>query len=375
VKRTSRGEKWTVYGDALPLWVADMDFAVAEPIRRVLQRAIDASDLGYPIHPLPTDLPELFAARMRERFGWAVEPRRVEVLTDVVQGMNVALLQLSAPGDGAVVQTPIYSPFLRSVEETGRRLAENPLALGPRGYEVDLDGLRRAAAGARILLLCHPHNPSGRCFRRAELEAIAEVALAHDLSVVSDEIHADLVLSGERFVPFASLGPEVAARTLTLTSASKALNVAGLRCAVGVFGGDALRRRFLGLPRHVRGGIGILGFEATRAAWRHGQPWLDAALEHLRGNRDFVARTVAASLPGVVHHAPEATYLAWLDCRALELRPSPFRFFLERAGVALSDGATFGTPGAGFVRLNFATSRKIVAEALERMAKALQERG
>jgi cystathionine beta-lyase len=374
VKRTSRGEKWTVYGDALPLWVADMDLPVAEPIRRVLQRAVDTSDLGYPIHPLPTDLPELFAARMRERFGWEVEPRRVEVLTDVVQGMNVALLQLTAPGDGAIVQTPIYAPFLRSVEETGRRLAENPLALGPRGYEVDLDGLRRAAAGARILLLCHPHNPSGRLFTRAELEAMAAIALEHDLAVVSDEIHADLVLSGERFVPFASLGPEVAARTLTLTSASKAFHIAGLRCAVGVFGSDEMRRRFLGLPRHVRGGIGILGFEATRAAWRHGQPWLDAVLEHLRANRDFVARTIAEALPGVVHHPPQATYLAWLDCRALELRPSPFRFFLERAGVALSDGAGFGRPGQGFVRLNFATSRKIVAEALERMAKALQAR-
>ncbi len=373
VRRTSRGEKWTLYPeDVLPLWVADMDFAVAEPIRRVLQRAVDTSDLVYPIHPLPTDLPELFAARMRERFGWRVEPRRVELLTDVVQGMNVALLQYSAPGDGAIVQTPIYAPFLRSVAETGRRLAENPLGQGPAGYEVDLDGFRRAAAGARVLLLCHPHNPSGRLFTRAELEAMAEIALANDLVVVSDEIHADLVLSGEPFVPFASLSPEVEARTLTFTSASKAFNIAGLRCAVGVFGSDDLRRRFLGLPRHVRGGIGILGFEATRAAWRHGQPWLDAVQGHLRANRDFVARTVAQSLPGVVHHRPEATYLAWLDCRALGLEPSPFRFFLERAKVALSDGATFGTPGRGFVRLNFATSRRIVGEALERMAKALQ---
>jgi cystathionine beta-lyase len=375
VRRTSRGEKWTTYpSEALPLWVADMDFAVAEPIRRVLQRAVDTSDLGYPVHPLPTDLPEIFAERSRERFGWAVEPRRVEILTDVMQGVYVGLQQLSAPGDGVVVQTPIYSPFLRAVDETGRRLAENPLALGPAGYEVDLDGFRRAAAGARILLLCHPHNPSGRVFRRAELEALAEAVLRHDLFVVSDEIHGDLQLAGEAFAPFASLSPEVAARTLTLTSASKAFNIAGLRTAVAVFGSDEIRRRFLAVPRHVRGGINILGLEATRAAWLHGQPWLDAARAYLRANRELVAGAVAASLPGVKHHPPEATYLAWLDCRELRLEPSPFRFFLERAQVALSDGAVFGKPGEGFVRLNFASSRRIVSEALERMAKALAER-
>ena len=374
-RRTSRGEKWTQYGaEALPLWVADMDFAVAEPIRRVVQHAVDISDFVYPVHPAPTDLPELFAARARARFGWELEPGRVEILTDVMQGVYVGLQQLSQPGEGVVVQTPIYAPFLRSVKETGRRLAENPLVLGPRGYELDADGFRRAAAGARILLLCHPHNPTGRVFRRAELETMAEAVLANDLAVVSDEIHADLVHGDERFVPFASLSPEIAARTLTLSSASKAFNIAGLRCAVAVFGSDELRRRFLAVPRHVRGGINILGIEATRAAWRHGQPWLDAARAYLRGNRDLVARAVAATLPGVVHHPPEATYLAWLDCRALGLEPSPFRFFLERAKVALSDGATFGAPGAGFVRLNFATSRSLVTEALERMAKALAER-
>jgi cystathionine beta-lyase len=335
-KRASRGEKWATYPpDALPLWVADMDFALAPPIRRVLERAVATSDLGYPIHPAPTDLPDVFAARARERFGWAIEPRSVELLTDVVQGMIVGVDRLSAPGDGVVVQTPIYRPFLRVVEEFGRRL---------------------------------------RVFRRAELEAVAEIALSRGLFVVSDEISADLVLSGERFVPFASLGPDVAARTLTLSSASKAFNIAGLRTAVGVFGSDEVRRRFLSLPRHVRGGIGILGLEATRAAWLEGGPWLDAALDYLRGNRELVARTVRDSLPGVVYHPGEATYLAWLDCRALGLRPSPFRFFLEKAKVALSDGPSFGAPGEGFVRLNFATSRAILSEALERMAKALSER-
>ena len=374
-KRTSLGEKWTKYGkEALPLWVADMDFAVAEPIRRALQRHVDASDLGYPVHPDPTDLPEIFAARAAEKYGWPVDPARVEVITDVMQGVYVGIQQLSEPGAGVVVQTPVYNPFFGAVRGTGRKLVTAPLAQGAARWEIDLDVLRRAAGEARVLLLSHPHNPTGRCFARPELEAIAEIALAHDLTVISDEIHADLLLAEERFVPFASLAPEVAARTLTLNSASKAFHIAGLRCAVAVFGSDAIKRRFGGVPRHVRGGINILGFEATRAAWLHGGPWLEAVVAHLRGNRDFVARTVAESLPGVVHHPPEATYLAWLDCRALGLEPSPFRFFLDRAGVALSDGATFGAPGEGFVRLNFATSRAIVSEALERMAKALAGR-
>ncbi len=371
--RRSRGEKWTSYPeDVLPLWVADMDYPVAEPIREALQWAVDRPDLGYPIHPRPTDLPALLETRCLARFGWRIEPRRVEIITDVVQGIFVALQQFSREGEGAVIQTPIYPPFLGAVDEMRRRRIENPLRLGERGYEVDLDGLRAVAPDARMLLLCNPHNPSGRAFRRDELEGILAIAEECDLVVVADEIHADLVFPGARHIPFASLSPAAEARTITLTSASKAFNVAGLRCAVAIFGSADLRRRFLEFPRHLRGGIGILGIEATRAAWREGDAWLAEVLGHLEANRDFVTRTVAEALPGVRLHPAEATYLAWLDCRELGLEPSPYRFFLDRAKVALSDGAAFGAPGRGFVRLNFATARPLLAEALERMAKALR---
>jgi cystathionine beta-lyase len=212
-------------------------------------------------------------------------------------------------------------------------------------------------------------------FERHELEGLAALAIERDLVVISDEIHCDLVYSGRTHVPFATLGPEVEARTITLTSASKTWNIAGLRCAVAAFGSDALKRRFLTVPRHLRGGIGTLGLLATEVAWRHGEPWAARALAYLDGNRRFIADFLRERLPAVRYAPPEATYLAWLDCRALELPGSPQRFFLERAGVALSDGAVFGTAGEGFVRLNFATSRAIVAEILERMAKAVQERG
>jgi cysteine-S-conjugate beta-lyase len=375
-RRPSLGEKWSTYPDeVLPLWVADMDFPVAEPIRRVLRAAVENSDLGYPIHPAPTDVAEITAARMQQRFGWRPDASHIEILTDVVQGIYVAIAQFSQPGDGVLLQTPIYAPFLHSVRDTKRNLIENPLRLEAQGYAIDVEGLRTAAArGARILLLCNPHNPSGRVFRAAELEAVAEIALQHDLLVVSDEIHADLVYSGHRHVPFASLSPEVGARTITLTAASKAFNVAGLRCAVGIFGSGSLKRQFCALPRHVRGGIGVLGIEALRAAWRHGQPWLDQVVAYLEANRDHLEAFVRDSLPGVSLHAPQATYLGWLDCRSLELGSDPYAFFLQHAKVALSDGARFGAPGRGFLRINFATSRNILSEALERMRKALVER-
>jgi cystathionine beta-lyase len=377
LRRSGRSEKWGAYPeDVLPAWVADMDFPIAEPIRRALRRAVEDSDLGYPIHPAPTDVPEVAAARMQQRFGWSPDIGCVEILTDVVQGMYVALQQFSEPGDGVVVQTPIYPPFLGSVRATKRRLVENPLALGEDGYGVDLDGLRQAAAdGARILLLCNPHNPSGRVLRRQELEGIADIALSSELVVVSDEIHADLVYTGHRHVPFASLSSEIAARTITLSAASKAFNVAGLRCAVAIFGAPELKRRFCALPRHLRGGIGVPGIEALRAAWRHGQPWLDQVLAYLEGNRDLLADFVSDAFAGIRWHRPEATYLGWLDCRDLGLEPDPGSFFLERARVALSDGAAFGAPGRGFVRVNFGTSRAILSEVLERMAKALHDRG
>jgi cystathionine beta-lyase len=325
------------------------------------------------MHPRPTALPGVFAERMKARFGWQVDPRRVELLTDVVQGLYVALQVYAGEGDGAVIQPPIYPPFYEAVRETGRREVSNPLRLGEGGFELDLDGLRRAIdARTRVLLFCNPHNPGGRVFTRSELQALLAIAEEHDLVVVSDEIHQDLVYSGHRHVPFASLGPEAEARSVTLTSATKAFNIAGLRCAVAVFGSDELKRRFLAVPRHTRGGLSGLGIAATLAAWRHAQPWQDEVMAYLEGNRRFVGQFLKEHLPGVRCHLPEATYLAWLDCRELDLGQDPQAFFLERARVALSAGPSFGAAWQGFARLNFATARPILTEVLERMAAALK---
>ncbi len=371
--RRKRGEKWREYApDVLHAWVADMDFPVAEPITKHLLECVALGDLGYPVNPRPGDLPTVFAKRMLDRFGWQVDPQNVVVLTDVVQGIYIALQTLSEPGDGVALQTPVYPPFLNAVKDVGRRQLNSPLVLGPRGYEIDFDDLAaQLDARARIFLLCNPQNPTGRVFTRRELERLAELALARDLIVIADEIHGDLTFPGHRHVPFASLGPEVEARTITLTSATKAFNIAGLRCSIAAFGSNELKRRFNTVSRHVRGGIGTLGLSTTEVAWTSAQPWLDEVLAYLDGNRRSLAEFIQRRMPRIGYRPPESTYLAWLDCRALELAPDPFTHFLERARVGLSDGRRFGPGGEGFVRLNFATSRAILEQILERMAGSL----
>ena len=371
--RARQSSKWTVYPpDVLPAWVADMDFALAAPIEAAVAARVAGHDLGYPKTYAASGLAEVFAARAGARYGWQVDPARVEFLGDVVQGLYLALLTLAEAGDGVLVQTPIYPPFLQAVGDTGRRLVECPLIPGPHGFEIDFAALDKACeAGVKVLMLCHPHNPTGRAFTRGELEDFAVLVRRHHLWVVSDEIHADLMLVDRPHIPFASLGEDIAARTLTLTSASKAFNIAGLCLAAAVCGSAALQSRYARLPAHVRGGRSSLGMAAAHAAWTAGDAWLAAVKAQLLTNRDRVAAFVAERWPQVRHFAPEATYLAWLDCRALALGEEPYRFFLREARVALSDGPTFGAPGVGCTRLNFATSPAILDEILARLDKAL----
>jgi len=374
VLRTRKSEKWNTYPrDVLPAWVAEMDFPLAEPIDRVVREALDRWDLGYPVGLRDTGICEAFAARMSERFGWTIEPRRVEVLSEVVQGLFIGLEAYAGKGEGAIVQTPIYPPFLGAVEETGRRLVENRMVHGSAGFEVDVDALERAVdGGTRVLMICNPHNPSGRVYTRAELEALAEIVLANDLVVLSDEIHCDLIYDGRTHIPFATLAPEVAARTVTLNSASKAFNTPGLRCAVAHFGSVDLQERFAArFPRHVRGGIGILGLYATIAAWNESQPWLDEVVPHLQANRDHLLEQVAARWPEIRCAPSEGTYLAFLDCSALGLEGDPAAHFLRHGRVALSAGRAFGPGWERYVRVNFATSREILDELIVRMQRAL----
>lgn len=374
--RARRGKKWSTYGgDVLAAWVADMDLPAPEPVLRALGEAVQHSDLGY-AHLAPEEgVPAALAGHLQRRFDWRIDPARVEALADVVQGLYVALDRYSEPGDGAVIMTPIYPPFLHAVAETQRRPIYHRLELGPGGYEIDFDRLRNALDDrTRVLMLCNPHNPTGRAFTRTELEGLAAIVLERELVVLADEIHADMLFDERTHIPFATLSNDIAARTVTFTSATKAFNIAGLRCAVAVFGSEELQTRFNSLPKHFRGGVNGFGMRATRVAWDECEEWLDLARAYLQANRDLMSNFIAERMPDVGHVPPEATYLAWLDCGRLDLKPSPFDFFLQRARVALSNGADFGPGGAGFVRLNFATSRPILEEILERMASALNGR-
>jgi cystathionine beta-lyase len=374
VLRARKSEKWNTYpADVLPAWVAEMDFPLADPIARVLQQALDRWDFGYPIALRETGVCDAFAARMADRFDWSIDPRRVEVLSEVVQGLFIGLEAYSGKGEGAVVQTPIYPPFLSAVEQTGRRLVENRLVHGSAGFELDIDGLAAAVdGGTRVLMLCNPHNPTGRVYTRSELEALAEIVLRHDLVVLSDEIHCDLLYDGRAHIPFATLAPELAARTVTLNSASKAFNIPGLRCAVAHFGSAELQQRFNSrFPRHVRGGVGILGLYASIAAWNESQAWLDEVVAYLQSNRDHLREQVATRWPQIGFPITEGTYLAWLDCRALELEREPAAHCLRHGRVALSAGRGFGSGWERYMRVNFATSREILDEVITRMQTAL----
>ena len=373
--RRRRGTKWTRYPpDVLPAWVADMDFDMVEPIRAGLARLMQANDLGYAPKLPASGLPEAFAAFAARRFpGWEVAPERMVAIADIVQGIHLAIEAFTRPGDGVCTLTPVYPPFLQAVAQTGRRLDRCTMVQGQGRYEIDFDALRAAIdERTRLLLLCTPHNPLGRVFDREELEALARIAIERDLVVVADEIHADIVYRGSRHIPFASLGPEVETRTVTMTSATKSFNIAGLRCAVVLFGSDRLAERFSAWPEHIRGAVSSFGMEATRIAWTECDEWLDALLAHLEGNRDFLHAFVAERLPGIRMVLPAATYLGWLDCREYGLDPGPYQWFLDRARVGFNDGRDFGDGGEGHVRINFATSRGILAQVLERMEEALR---
>lgn len=374
--RRRRGNKWRNYPpDVLPAWIADMDFAAAPPILALLRDMVDASDLGYPLKPPLEPLHAAMVERMRRRYGWDFDGARIETIGDVLQGIYIALETLGEAGQGTWLHTPAYPPLLVAAAETHRPAIHDPLLPTETGFALDQERMERALPdNARFLLLCNPHNPTGRVFTRAELEHMAELALRRDLVILSDEIHADLVYPNHRHVPIASLAPEIAERTVTFTSATKAFNIAGLRCAFAVFGSEALQRRFNQFPRRLRGGLNAFGAEATLAAWTRCDDWLASIMTYLDDSRQMIAGAVGDHLPGVVYRVPQATYFAWIDCRGLGLDEEPYDFFLREARVALMPGPEFGPEGAGWTRINFATSREILDQIFERMAASLSAR-
>jgi cystathionine beta-lyase len=364
-RRGTDSVKWGRYAgrDVFPLWVADMDFAVAPAIEEALRRRVAHGVFGY-AEPWPS-LVEAVLAHLAGEYAWAVEPDWLVWLPGVVPGLNVAC---RAVGGGAFTATPIYPPFLSA----SGQLATAPLRRGAAGWEWDLSAVEAALTPeTRLFLLCHPHNPVGRAWDEAELQAVDALAARRGLIVCSDEIHCGLVLeSGRRHLPYATISPEAARRSITLMSPSKTFNVAGLGCAFAVIPEPSLRRRFVRAMRGLVPHVNLLGLTACEAAYRDGGDWHRQLLDYLRGNRDRVMAAVAAE-PRLRTTRVEATALAWIDARGTGLA-HPWRAF-EAAGVGLSDGRDFGPAGLcdGYVRLNFGCSRALLDEALKRLRGAL----
>ncbi len=375
-RRSTASNKWRKYGpDVLPLWVADMDFASPEPVVRALRERAEHPVYGYLFEE--PEFFEVFTDRLQKRYGWRVPPEAVSLIPGVIPGFNVALRALAAPGDGVLIQTPMYPPILRSHANAGLTREEAELTRQADGrYAIDVDAFERAiGARTRAFLLCSPHNPVGRVWTRDELASMARVCLRRGLTILADEIHCDLVFNGHRHTPIASLDPEVAERTITFMAPSKTFNLAGLKCAVAIIPSARLRGQFSAARADLLHGMNVFGYAAALAAYRDGQEWLDALLRYLEANRDFMVDFVRRRLPGVAVAPPEATYLAWLDCRGARLpNDDPYTFFLERARVALHDGAAFGRGGRGFVRLNFGCPRAMLTDGLERVRAALADR-
>jgi cystathionine beta-lyase len=366
--RRAGGVKWSMYPDAIGAFVAEMDFGTAPPVTAALHAAVAGGAFGYLPAALAEAMSSAYAAFSRDRYGWAVDPADVRPVADVVAGLTLAIEHFSAPGTPVVLPTPAYMPFVSVPPRLGREVIEVPLT-AERNY--DLDALDAAfAAGGDLLILCNPHNPVGRVLSPAEMLAIAAVVDRYGGRVFSDEIHAPLVFPGHRHVPYASLSPVTAGHTLTATSASKAWNLPGLKCAQVVLSNDPDRETWARVGPLAEHGSSNLGVIANTAAYAEGGPWLAEVLAYLDGNRRLLADQVAELLPGVGYTPPEGTYLGWLDFRATG-PAEPAAYFLEKAGVAMTDGALCGEAGRGFGRLNFALPRPVLREAVRRIAAAM----
>ena len=367
-RRQYPSQKWQRYADdVLPLWVADMDFVSPPEVVSALQSRVAHGVFGY--GRVTDALHETLCEWSATHYDWSIEPDWQVWVPGVVPALHLAAQAFCSPGQGVMTATPIYPPFLRVAERSGRvaervMLAEPEVAGGP--WCLDLEALEAAITPqTRLLLWCHPHNPTGRVWDERELQALGELAERHDLLVVSDELHCDLILDPSRkHRPLASLSPALAERTVTLWAPSKTFNIAGLSSACAVIPDPGLRRRFREAAAGLLPDVNVLGMTATQAAYAHGEPWRRELLTTLNANLQCLREHVAR-WPGVAMSPPEATYLAWLDLRDAGLGASPQRDLLETARVALSDGADFGCPG--FARLNFGTPTSLLEQALERL--------
>lgn len=358
------------HADVMPMWVADMDFAVPPAVTRALTKRAKHPIFGYTTYP--DSLYEALISWFKRRHGWEIQREWIMLCPGVVPTLHAAVMAFTAPNESVIVQPPVYFPFFSSITNTGRRLIKNPLLLKNNQYTVDFDHLEQCAKDARLLLLCSPHNPVGRVWQPNELKMILKVAKKHNLVIFSDEIHADLIYPEYKHHVLATLA-DSSNHVITAIAPSKTFNIPGLGLSALIVSDKnhrmAIHQAFETMHVSAANPFSIVAFEA---AYSEGEAWLDALLAYLTTTRDFVIRYLKAHLPQIKLVAPEGTYLLWLDCRALQLNDVALKkFFIEKAGLGLSPGTLFGDGGSGFMRMNIGAPKHVVIKALDNIKNAL----
>lgn len=372
-RRGGDSSKWHRYpDDVLPMYVADMDFQAPPAVVEALHRRVSEGFFGY--GRVMPELLDILRARLASQYGWTVAVDAILPVPGVIAAFNLAVRAVTTPGAGLAIQVPAYPPIYNCAGHHGLLRWESALVRAASGYQVDWEAFEAAAARSSAFLFCNPHNPTGRVFTRGELDRMAESCLRHDLVIISDEIHCDIVFDGRPHLPIAAIDPEVERRTVTLMAPSKTFGLPGLKAAFAVIPDAELRARFEAARSGLVPSVNVLGQAAMIAAYRDCEPWLKSLLSYLQGNRDYLSAFVAERLPGVRVVPAEGTYLAWLNCGDAGLEDeNPQAFFLERARVGVSNGLDFGPLGRACTRLCFATPRPLLREGLERMARAFAE--
>lgn len=362
--------------DVLPLWVADMDFAAPPAVQKAIKDRANHPIYGYTVRP--TDFFDSIKNWQSKRYNWQIENSWIEFSPGVVPSLGLAIQAFTQPGEGVIIQPPVYPPFFAAEKDFNRKVVENNLIETPRGYEIDFDQFEELAADPnnKLFLLCHPHNPVGRVWREDELRKMGEICVRHNVIIVSDEIHCDLLLFGNKHIPMASISKEIAEITITCMAPSKTFNLAGLSTAYIIVSNNellkAMRAQIFGLHLNMGNTFGPLALEA---AYNHSEDWLDELINYLEGNIQFVDEFLKTHLPDVKLIMPEATYLLWLDFRAWGMRSIDLRQFMSKnAGLGLNDGRSFGKEGEGFMRLNVASPRATIITALHQLHEASKQR-
>ena len=372
-RRGTGSSKWSKYPtDILPMWVADMDFPAAPEILEAIRNRLEHPMLGYGV--ARDELRARIVEDMQSKYHWSITPEDIVFLPGVEPGFNMGLKAMLEPGDGLVVQTPVYRPILNAPSHWGLVRNDVPLRQTELGYVMDVDPLAAALSQSRALLLCNPQNPTGKVFTKHELTEIATLCRDNDALIISDEIHCDLLFDGRHHIPIATLSEETANRTITLMAASKTFNIAGLKTAFAIIQNKSIRERFVLSKLGMVDSVNVLGLEATLAAYTHASGWKARMLSYIQANRDYLSQQLALRFPAIRLIKAEATFLAWLDCSELGLAGDPQAFFLEHGKVGFSAGSEFGAAYGDYVRVNFGCPRSLLSEGLDRMERALGKR-